>query len=127
MHQPISMFKYKLNTKQNLILFLLYRYDPYSKEFTREYYDIKSMHTIRQNEINKAANGQVWGLVLGSLGRQGSPKVLQVKFNSIFESMYFLFIKTIKQRLKTNGKKFVQLIMPELMPDKLKLFKNVDV
>jgi diphthamide synthase subunit DPH2 len=36
------------------------------------------MHNIRQNEINKAANGQVWGLVLGSLGRQGSPKVLQV-------------------------------------------------
>jgi 2-(3-amino-3-carboxypropyl)histidine synthase len=60
--------------------FSLYRYDPYSKEFTREYYDIKSMHTIRQNEINKAANGQVWGLVLGSLGRQGSPKVLEVKF-----------------------------------------------
>ena len=42
------------------------------------------MHTIRQNEINKAAKGQVWGLVLGSLGRQGSPKVLEVKFYSIF-------------------------------------------
>ncbi|CAF2512516.1 unnamed protein product [Rotaria sp. Silwood2] len=88
-----------------------YKYDPYSKEFTREYYDTQSMHTIRQNEINKAANGQVWGLVLGSLGRQGSPKVLQ----------------TIKQRLKANGKKFIQVVMPELMPDKLKLFKNVDV
>jgi len=89
----------------------LYRYDPYSKEFTREYYDIKSMHNIRQKEINKAANGQIWGLVLGSLGRQGSPKVLQ----------------TIKQRLKAKGKQFIQVIMPELMPDKLKLFKNVDV
>ncbi|CAF4441794.1 unnamed protein product, partial [Rotaria magnacalcarata] len=59
-------------------------YDPYSKEFTREYYDTKSMHVIRQNAINEAAKAQVWGLVLGSLGRQGSPKVLEVKFYSIF-------------------------------------------
>jgi diphthamide synthase subunit DPH2 len=35
--------------------------------------------------------------------------------------------KTIKQRLKANGKKFIQVIMPELMPDKLKLFQHVDV
>lgn len=41
------------------------------------------MHTIRQKEINKAAAGQVWGLVLGSLGRQGSPKVLQVTLSPI--------------------------------------------
>ncbi len=70
--------------KKNFVYFHLFRYDPYSKEFTREYYDIKSMHSIRQSEINKAANGQVWGLVLGSLGRQGSPKVLQVKYYFIF-------------------------------------------
>jgi len=105
----------------------LFRYDPYSKEFTREYYDIESMHTIRQNEINKAANGQVWGLVLGSLGRQGSPKVLQVKFYSTYVYIFCLLFKTIKQRLKLSGKKFIQIIMPELMPDKLQLFKNVDV
>jgi 2-(3-amino-3-carboxypropyl)histidine synthase len=55
------------------------RYDPYSKEFTREYYDTTSMHTIRQKEIEKASHGQVWGIVLGSLGRQGSTKVLQVR------------------------------------------------
>ena len=41
------------------------------------------MHTIRQNEIKKAAQGQVWGLVLGSLGRQGSPKVLEVIIHSL--------------------------------------------
>lgn len=41
------------------------------------------MHSIRQKEINKAATGQVWGLVLGSLGRQGSPKVLQVTLSAI--------------------------------------------
>jgi len=83
-----------LKKKEFCFSFFLFRYDPYSKEFTREYYDIKSMHTIRQNEINKAANGQIWGLVLGSLGRQGSPKVLEVKFYFIFQYMYrnILFI-----------------------------------
>lgn len=49
------------------------------------------MHTIRQQEINKAANGQVWGLVLGSLGRQGSPKVLQVNNSTFYNEMMFFF------------------------------------
>ena len=40
---------------------------------------------------------------------------------------YRLLFKTIKQRLKANEKKFIQVIMPELMPDKLESFKNVDV
>jgi len=72
-----------LKRNSSWFTFVFERYDPYSKEFTREYYDTKTMHTIRQQEIAKAAKGQVWGLVLGSLGRQGSPKVLQVN--------YFLF------------------------------------
>lgn len=53
------------------------------------------MHHIRQKEIHKAATGQVWGLVLGSLGRQGSPKVLQVEFSLLpmvrIELMSFCF------------------------------------
>ena len=82
MHQRTS----KLNECSGLLpVDILYsRYDPYSKEFTREHYDTKSMHNVRQEEIQKAAQGQVWGVVLGSLGRQGSPKVLQVKFYSIW-------------------------------------------
>ena len=88
------------------------------------------MHTIRQQEIQKATQGQTWGLVLGSLGRQGSPKVLQVRFRSLTESEFIVcsrFFQTIKDRLKANGKKFVQVVMPELMPDKLKLFRHVNV
>ena len=80
MHQPLSKF----HVRRHQTRVVLCRYDPYSKEFTREYYDTKSMHSIRQNEINKAANGQVWGLVLGSLGRQGSPKVLEVYLKIVF-------------------------------------------
>ena len=84
MRQPIS--KFEVRRKQTRVA--LCRYDPYSKEFTREYYDTKSMHSIRQNEINKAANGQVWGLVLGSLGRQGSPKVLEVYLKIVLSFDY---------------------------------------
>jgi 2-(3-amino-3-carboxypropyl)histidine synthase len=54
------------------------RYDPYAKEFSREYYDTDQMHTIRKEAIRSAANARRFGLILGTLGRQGNPKVLNV-------------------------------------------------
>lgn len=55
-----------------------HRYDPYSKVFTREYYDHEAMRALRLKAIDEARNAQKWGLILGTLGRQGSPKVLEV-------------------------------------------------
>lgn len=57
---------------------LFCRYDPYSKVFTREYYDHEAMRTLRLQAIDKARSAQRWGLIMGTLGRQGSPKVLEV-------------------------------------------------
>ena len=54
------------------------RYDPYSKVFSREYYDHDQMKADRQAAINLAANAQRFGLILGTLGRQGSPNILEV-------------------------------------------------
>lgn len=54
------------------------RYDPYSKVFTREYYDHEAMRALRLQAIDKARLAKKWGLILGTLGRQGSPKVLEV-------------------------------------------------
>jgi 2-(3-amino-3-carboxypropyl)histidine synthase len=54
------------------------RYDPYSKVFSREYYDHDAMKAIRLKSIEQARSAQRWGLILGTLGRQGSPKVLEV-------------------------------------------------
>ncbi|KAG7272183.1 hypothetical protein CRUP_036897 [Coryphaenoides rupestris] len=54
-----------------------YRYDPYSKVFSREYYDHDAMKAIRLRSIEWARSAQRWGLILGTLGRQGSPKVLE--------------------------------------------------
>ena len=60
------------------IAFHYCRYDPYSKVFSREHYDHKAMLGNRRDAILKAQSASKFGLILGSLGRQGSPKILQV-------------------------------------------------
>ena len=54
------------------------RYDPYSKVFSREYYDIDAMFQARKDAITTASRAKKFGLILSTLGRQGSPKVLEV-------------------------------------------------
>jgi 2-(3-amino-3-carboxypropyl)histidine synthase len=73
-----------------------FRYDPYSKKLTRERYDHREMTSVRDEAVQMArasvkslesdastdAHGAlrpVWGVVLGTLGRQGSFKQLQVR------------------------------------------------
>lgn len=55
-----------------------YCYDPYDNKLTKEHYDHKEMQSIRLEAIerSKSCLGGVWGLILGTLGRQGSVKVL---------------------------------------------------
>ena len=87
-----------------------YRYDPYEKKFTIEKYDHKQMLNNRKNAILKAKEAKVFGLILGTLGRQGSPTVL----------------KTIENRIKALDKEFVIILAPEIFPQKLKLFTGID-
>lgn len=56
-----------------------YRYDPYEKRFTREFYGHNEMRGMRQEAIEKAKSAKKFGLILGTLGRQGSPVVLDVR------------------------------------------------
>jgi len=58
--------------------FLHFRYDPYSKIFSREYYDTEKMHENRKKAIAKASSAKHVGIILGTLGRQGNPNILQV-------------------------------------------------
>lgn len=63
-----------------------FRYDPYEKKLTREYYEHDLMKTTRQNAIEKAKKAKTFGLILGTLGRQGSTKVLNyfhVRFHNL--------------------------------------------
>lgn len=53
------------------------RYNPYSKVLSREYYDQPLMKKIRKEIIDKASTAKKWGLILGTLGRQGNTKVME--------------------------------------------------
>uniref|UniRef100_A0A8C8U6E5 2-(3-amino-3-carboxypropyl)histidine synthase subunit 1 n=1 Tax=Peromyscus maniculatus bairdii TaxID=230844 RepID=A0A8C8U6E5_PERMB len=88
-----------------------YRYDPYSKVLSREHYDHQRMQAIRQEAIAAARSAKSWGLILGTLGRQGSPKILE----------------HLESRLKDLGLPFVRLLLSEIFPSKLSLLPGVDV
>jgi 2-(3-amino-3-carboxypropyl)histidine synthase len=88
-----------------------YRYDPYSKQLSHEYYDHEEMRRIRCEAIQKAASSTTFGLILGTLGRQGSRRVLQ----------------TLESRLTRLGKQYYLVLLSEILPQKLALFgKMVD-
>lgn len=87
-----------------------YRYDPYSKVFSREYYDHKAMRELRLQAIDQARSAQRWGLILGSLGRQGSPKVLE----------------NLESKLQSLGKSFTRVLLSEIFPSKLALMTDID-
>ncbi|XP_036351997.2 2-(3-amino-3-carboxypropyl)histidine synthase subunit 1 [Ochotona princeps] len=88
-----------------------YRYDPYSKVLSREHYDHQRMQTARQDAIAAARTAKSWGLILGTLGRQGSPKILE----------------HLEHRLRALGLSFVRLLLSEVFPSKLRLLPEVDV
>ncbi len=91
-------------------LVVAYRYDPYSKIMTREGYDVKSMKDRRMSAITEARGASVFGLILGSLGRQGNPVI----FNRI------------KALLKARNKTIIPFIMAEIQPAKLAKITSVD-
>lgn len=87
-----------------------FKYDPYAKKLTEEFYDHERMLKTRQEAIQRAIKTDKYALVLSTLGRQGSPNVL----------------RTLQNRIEALGKKNVVILLSEIFPDKIKLFKNVD-
>ncbi|KAG5893154.1 hypothetical protein JTB14_000415 [Gonioctena quinquepunctata] len=87
-----------------------YKYDPYAKKFTREYYEHEEMEKIRKDSIERANSAGTFGVVMGTLGRQGNPKV----------------VDHLRKRLEENGKKAVVILLSEIFPNKLELFTRID-
>ena len=56
-----------------------FRYDPYQKRLTRERYQHDTMKSVRQSVIAEAARARKWGIVLGTLGRQGNMAIVEVR------------------------------------------------
>lgn len=89
---------------------LFYRYDPYSKVLTEESYDHEKMKSIRLQAIETAKSANVFGILLGTLGRQGNPGILL----------------RIQERLRAHNKKSFTMLVSEITPAKLALFTKVD-
>ncbi|WVQ95545.1 diphthamide biosynthesis protein 1 [Kwoniella sp. CBS 9459] len=88
-----------------------FRYDPYSKKFTRETYEHTEMRGIRGDAVKEARKGLVehgsgsWAVLLGTLGRQGSLAVL----------------KSVTAALPPDSVPPLLLLLSELSPAKLAL------
>jgi 2-(3-amino-3-carboxypropyl)histidine synthase len=113
-----------------------FRYDPYSKKLTREWYDHEEMRSVRGKAVKNAkatlpladtmegqpvtgisenkmvkGEGQVWGVILGTLGRQGS--LLQME--AILRQL---------DSYKTSSIPYMPILLSELSPAKLALFNE---
>ncbi|GAA28607.2 diphthamide biosynthesis protein 1 [Clonorchis sinensis] len=89
-----------------------YRYNPYDKTLTHESYDHKLMRARRKSAIEAAKEASRFGLILGTLGRQGSPPVA----------------RNLEARLRALNKSFIFVLLSEIFPAKLALFEDqIDV
>lgn len=87
-----------------------YRYDPYSRKLTRETYGHDEMQNLRRTAITTARTAKRWGLILGSLGRQGNPHTMGL----------------IEKELKARGIPWVNLLLSEIFPGKLAMMSEVE-
>ncbi|KAF8760347.1 Diphthamide synthesis protein [Rhizoctonia solani] len=93
-----------------------FRYDPYSKKLTRERYDHAEMREVRAQAVRTATQSLSssldtagrWGVILGTLGRQGS----------------FRQHQAIQHQLRTSRHTvpYVPILLSELSPAKLACF-----
>ena len=87
-----------------------YRYDPYSRRLTRETYDHEEMQKLRHDAITQARGAKKWGLILGSLGRQGNPHTMTM----------------IENCLRERGIPWINLLLSEIFPGKLAMMSDVE-
>lgn len=85
-----------------------FRYDPYEKKFTQEFYDHDLMRKNRLGAVEASKAAGTFGLILGTLGRQGSTTVLQ----------------SLRSRIKTQES--IVILLSEIFPDKLKMISGID-
>ena len=87
-----------------------YKYDPYGKVLTLEKYDIEKMRSIRFAAIEKSRGAKKFGIVLGTLGRQGNPAVLS----------------RVKRLLVGRGLPSFIVLLSEIFPTKLEMMGDAD-
>ncbi|XP_010519544.1 PREDICTED: diphthamide biosynthesis protein 1 [Tarenaya hassleriana] len=85
-----------------------FRYDPYLGKLFLEEYDHKGMRETRKRAISRAKDAKTWGIVLGTLGRQGNPKILE----------------RLEKKMMEKGLDCTVILMSELSPTRVALFED---
>lgn len=67
-------------------------------ELTEEEYDLTKMKAMRSSQIEEAKRAKKWGIVLGTLGRQGNELILE----------------RLKEVMKRRGVEYDVLLLSEL-------------
>lgn len=88
-----------------------YKYCPFSRRLTREFYDHGRMLETRSRQIRRAMGSDVFGVILGSLGRQGNRRVME----------------NVVGRLERMGKREIyRIVVDEINEEILDRFDYID-
>ncbi|XP_057973522.1 uncharacterized protein LOC131161635 [Malania oleifera] len=87
---------------------MAFRYDPYMGSLFLEGYDHEGMKESRKNAIVKARQASIWGIVLGTLGRQGNPRILDL----------------LQKRMREKELSWTIVLMSEITPGRVALFED---
>lgn len=85
-----------------------FRYDPYMGKLFLEEYDHRGMRESRKSAILRAKEASNWGIVLGTLGRQGNPRILQ----------------RLEKKMREKGFDYTVVLMSEISPGRIALFED---
>mmetsp|Transcript_45141 Transcript_45141/g.54700 ORF Transcript_45141/g.54700 Transcript_45141/m.54700 type:complete len:167 (+) Transcript_45141:265-765(+) len=84
------------------------RYDPYSQTLSEEGYDMPKMLSMRRAAVEKARKAKVFGVILGTLGRQGNPALFA----------------NVRSKIRSKGKRCFCVLLSEVFPSKLEQMGN---
>lgn len=85
-----------------------FRFDPFIGKLVLEEYDHAGMKSVRKNMILRARKAKTWGVILGTLGRQGSTRVLD----------------RILEKMDDNELDYTIVLMSEISPTRIELFED---
>ncbi|KAG1359706.1 2-(3-amino-3-carboxypropyl)histidine synthase subunit 1 [Cocos nucifera] len=83
-----------------------FRYDPYLGVLVLEQYDHEGMKKARKDAILAAREARNWGVILGTLGRQGNTRVLD----------------RVLEHMEQKGLEYSVVLMSEITPARIALF-----
>ncbi len=87
-----------------------FRYDPYARVMTREEYAHGEMRAVRRSMVEHARGAKSFGIVLGTLGRQGNPAILE----------------HLERRMQAAGLPHTTFLISEMNPAKMAMLEGAD-